>query len=269
MRYPTPSLPTALLAVLTPLVVLPAQQSALPPNSVSIRVTVVSAVTHSPIAGATLRLRTVPEASVVTDSTGRAAFIGVPKRLEGVEATHVGFRPRTEVLLLAALDTDDVSITLSLKPDGATQLDPVAVTAAAPSKAPGFEARREVGRGYLFDRAAIDKVKPRSTTELLRRVPGLRVETWGSQVRIRSRRAGDCEMLLYLDGSPVFNEMTPLLTRGVQSSRPTPVPSVIDRIPPGMIEAVEVYLGPSETPPEYSRGGANCGAIVIWTRSAR
>jgi hypothetical protein len=36
-----------------------------------------------------------------------------------------------------------------------------------------------------------------------------------------------------------------------------------------MLEAIEVYLGPSETPPQYSRGGANCGAILIWTRSAR
>ena len=43
------------------------------------------------------------------------------------------------------------------------------------------------------------------------------------------------------------------------------VVSVIDRIRPVMLEAIEVYLGPAETPPQFSRGGA----ILIWTRSDR
>jgi len=243
-----------------------AAQQTPPPNTVNINVTVVSAVTRAPVAGATLRLRTVPEASVVTDSLGRAAFVGVPKRMEGIEATHAEFEPRTEVLLLREGDFDAVSVTLPLKPRGVTKLGTVAVIAVAPSKAPGLEERRTIGRGHLIDRREIDRARPRSTTELLRRVPGLRVETQGSQVRIRSRRAGDCEMLLYLDGMPIYNELAP----GTRRSRgPTAVVSVIDRIPPDMLEAVEVYLGPSETPPQYSRGGANCGAILLWTRSSR
>jgi hypothetical protein len=267
-RQPALALLTLGLATI-PCVAWARQSSGAPPNTVNIRVAVVSATTRDPIGGVTLRLRTVPEASVVTDSFGRAAFVGVPKRMEAIEATHAEYEPRAEVLLLQAGDFDDVSLTLPLKPREAARLRAVSVIAEAPSKAPGFETRRTVGRGYLIDRHEIDRVNPRATTELLRRVPGLRVEARGSQVRIRSRRAGDCEMLLYLDGAPVFNEMTPLMSRGTRMSRPTEVPSVIDRIPPDMIEAVEVYVGPSETPPQYSRGGGNCGAILIWTRSAR
>jgi TonB-dependent receptor-like protein len=237
-----------------------------PPNTVSINVTVVSAVTRAPIAGAILRLRTVQGAAAVTDSLGRAAFVGVPKRIEGLEATHLEFESRTQVLPLDEGDFDEVSVTLPLKPRDAARLRTVAVTAEAPSKAPGLEARRTIGRGHFIGRQEIDKIKPRATTELLRRVPGLRVETAGSQVGIRSRRAGDCEMLLYLDGTPVYNELAP----GTRRSRgATAVVSVIDRIPPTMLEAIEVYLGPAETPPQYSRGGANCGAILIWTRAAR
>ena len=255
--------------VLWPYAVSAQQGNAAPANTISIRITVISATTREPIGGAMLRLRTVPEAWVVTDSLGRAAFIGVPKRMEAIEATHTGFEPRTEVLLLQAGDFDDVSLTLPLKPRAARLLRPVSVIAEAPSKAAGLEARRLVGRGHLIDRDEIDRVKPRATTELLRRVAGLRVETEGSQLRIRSRRAADCEMLLYLDGAPMFNEMTPVLRRGTVTSRSTPVASMIERIPPDMLEAVEVYLGPSETPPQYSRGGGNCGAILIWTRTAR
>jgi hypothetical protein len=231
---------------------------------VSIKITVVSAVTKAPVAGATLRLRTVPEAAVVTDSFGRAAFVGVPKRMEGIDALHSEFEPRTEVLLLRHGNFEEVSLTLPLNPRGATRLGAVAVTAEAPSKAAGLEARRSTGRGHFIDRREIDKVKPRAATEMLRRVPGLRVETAGTQVRIRSRRAGDCEMLLYLDGMPIYNELAPA---GRRSRGSTAVVSAIDRLPPDMLEAIEVYLGPSETPPQYSRGGANCGAILIWTRS--
>jgi hypothetical protein len=260
-----PQLVLAAAAAVLPAVI-SAQQPVSAANSVSINVTVVSATTRAPVAGATLRLRTIPEAAVITDSLGRAAFVGVPKRLEGIEVTHQDFEPRTQVLVLHDGDFDEVSVTLPLKPRGATKLNTVAVTAAAPSRAPGLEARRTIGRGHLIDRREIDRAKPRSTTELLRRVPGLRVEAQGSQVRVRSRRAGDCEMLLYLDGMPIYNELAP----GTRRSRgPTAVVSVIDRIPPDMLEAVEVYLGPSETPPQYSRGGANCGAILIWTRSDR
>jgi hypothetical protein len=237
-----------------------------PTGVIRVNVTVVSASSGAPVPGATLRLRTVPEAAVVTDSLGRAAFIGVPKRMEGIEATHAEFEPVTEVLLLRDASIDEVSLTLPLRPLGATRLSTVAVTASAPSKAPGLEVRRAIGRGHLIDRREIDRVKPRATTDMLRRVAGLSVETQAGQVRVRSRRAGNCEMLLFLDGMPIHNEAIP----GSRASRGSmPVVSVIDKIPPDMLEAVEVYLGPSQTPPQYTRVGQNCGTILLWTRSSR
>lgn len=245
---------------------LAAQQPSTASSGVTINVSVVSATTGAPVPGVTLRLRTVPEATVVTDSLGRAAFIGVPKRMEGIDANHAEFEPRTEVLLLRDASVDQVNLTLPLKPLGTTRLSTVSVTASLPSRAPGLEVRRTIGRGHLIDRREIDRVKPRRTTDMLRRVAGLRVETSGSQVRIRSRRAGDCELLLYLDGMPIYNEVVP----GSRASRgPMPTVSVIDRIPPDMLEAVEVYLGPSETPPQYTRVGQHCGTILLWTRSSR
>jgi hypothetical protein len=260
----TPRL-TALVCVLlatTPLALVSGAQGSAPPNTVSIAVTVVSAATGAPVAGVTLRLRTVPEATLVTDSLGRALFVGVPKRMEGIEAVHAEFEPRTEILLLTGADAPALSLTLPLMPRDATRLRTVTVRAEAPSRAPGLEVRRTSGRGRFIDRGDIDRIKPHATTDLLRRVAGLRVETSGGKVRVRSRRA-DCEMLLYLDGAPVYNETAPTLGR---RRRAPEVVSIIDKIPPDVLEAIEVYLGPSETPPQYSRGGGTCGAILIWTR---
>jgi hypothetical protein len=168
-----------IFAGLATLVVASIAARAQPLASVTIRVTVVSAATHEPVAGAVLRLRTIPETAVLTDSFGRGAFEEVPRRIEGIEASHPEFESRTEVLLLRG-DFDDVSITLPLKPRDATRLRTVAVTAEAPTKAHSLEARRAIGRGHLIDRHEIDRVRPRATTDMLRRVPGLRVETAGS-----------------------------------------------------------------------------------------
>jgi hypothetical protein len=42
----------------------------------------------------------------------------------------------------------------------------------------------------------------------------------------------------------------------------------VDDIPLQVIEALEVYRGPSGLPPEFNNrmGNPSCGAIVIWTR---
>jgi hypothetical protein len=34
----------------------------------------------------------------------------------------------------------------------------------------------------------------------------------------------------------------------------------------GAIEAMEVYRGPSQTPPRFAGGEMGCGVVVIWTQ---
>jgi len=45
------------------------------------------------------------------------------------------------------------------------------------------------------------------------------------------------------------------------------VGTILDRIPIGDIELIEIFRGPGELPPEFNEG--NCGAISVWTRQAR
>ena len=42
------------------------------------------------------------------------------------------------------------------------------------------------------------------------------------------------------------------------------VGTLLDRVPAGDIEMIEIFRGPGELPPEFNED--NCGAIAIWAR---
>ena len=63
------------------------------------------------------------------------------------------------------------------------------------------------------------------------------------------RIGGICEVTYYIDGSYV-----PSGTFHMDDMSPT------------MVEAVEVYRGPSETPARFRQRDSACGIIAIWTR---
>jgi hypothetical protein len=65
----------------------------------------------------------------------------------------------------------------------------------------------------------------------------------------RAASAGDCPPQFFLDGIEVTGFS-------------------IDDIPPGDVEGVELYPGPSGLPSEFNRLHTTvaCGAILIWSR---
>ena len=84
--------------------------------------------------------------------------------------------------------------------------------------------------------------------DLLRTVPGVRVDCRLGYCRIQMARAPrNCNPAYFMDGVPVD-------------------PSAVLLQPPRDLDGVEIYSGPSETPPELERMAA-CGAIALWTRT--
>ena len=41
----------------------------------------------------------------------------------------------------------------------------------------------------------------------------------------------------------------------------------VPRMHPDNIEAIEVYRGPAEVPPQFGGAQSACGVIVLWTRT--
>ena len=124
-----------------------------------------------------------------------------------------------------------------------------------------FRKRRRAGGGFYIDKAEIERRNPRTLTDLMRTVPGVRVLDRGSGSRFVSshfRRLagvpsgspddGVCDMMLYLDGQPF----------------PVEGGDVDSRIRVDDIAAAEVYVSAGSVPREFAGANAACGVIVLW-----
>jgi hypothetical protein len=113
-----------------------------------------------------------------------------------------------------------------------------------------FGRRWRHGSGQFLIREDIEKSHTFHTSDLFRRVPGVRVVSGGARTDILSARYGrPCRLDIYVDGILMVGD----LDIDVYTN-------------PEWIEGIEIYTGASNIPPEFNRTTRNCGAIVIWTR---
>lgn len=203
--------------------------------------------------GAQLQLRfgSVPVGRTESDETGAFTFTRVAPGPAWIEARRIGFKPeslRVEVGESAPL-TLDVQLTRA-----ATELAAVKVLGRREINGPmaGFYKRQQSGSGRFFNYAEIVRRNPINLTDLLRGVPGIRIESRGQQnfVRIRGNR---CAPLVLLDGQALMAGEVDL-----------------DAWDPKTFEGIEVYSGPAAVPVEFQRNqrmSSSCGTIVLWSRT--
>jgi len=147
------------------------------------------------------------------------------------------------------------------------EVDPVlleaveAHAAAAPSALEGFEHRRRTAAGHFFTRKEIARMQPRQLTDVLWRVPGLRLvpvsgpfgTSYVPQLMRSTGIAGArlCPILFYVNGAPF------------------PVGADVGinaYIRPEEVAALEVYGGASSVPAQFNSHAqdSRCGVILIW-----
>jgi hypothetical protein len=185
-------------------------------------------------------------ARAATNERGEYFLAQVPAGDIVMEVRRFGFQPIELEMVMRAGEARQINIELLLLPP---VLDTV-VAIEAPMVEPmaEFEARRARYYGVFYDRKDIERRSPARPSELLRTAPGVRIMStnFGSNVVVMGRSR--CRPLYWLDGRvvPMFE---------------------LDHLAISEIQAIEVYRGPSETPPELNRMNAGCGVIAIWTRS--
>ena len=128
----------------------------------------------------------------------------------------------------------------------------------------GFMERAAIGRGTFLIGEDIQAIALDKITDAFRNIPGLDGVTArpfvgpeamrNPEIRIR-RGGGECSPTLYVDGA--------IMALGSQRPESGPV-RPDDFVMPASVEAVEIYVRPSETPIQYEAMG-RCGVVLIWT----
>jgi carboxypeptidase family protein/TonB-dependent receptor-like protein len=214
---------------------------------------VVQDSTGAKIEGAEVRLLG-SEVVARTDSAG-VFLLAAPAGNAEVHVRRLGYQPISLVAVIVAGQMQTLAIVLAVQP---TLVDSVLVS-GTPEVSPrmvSFEERRARGVGSFITRKDIEKRRPHVMSEMLRTVPGVRLDRANSgrnsvdMTRNFDRRSKSiCPVQLFVDGHPY---------RAYGFG--------LDNFIPEEVEAIEVYRSVSELPPEYNFGSASCGVIALWTR---
>lgn len=197
-----------------------------------------------PVVGAAIR-GVDNEWSGVTDGSGGFEIGHLRPGTYLFEVSHPDFAPLT---VRVALDGGR-SVTI---PSGLLKLE------RKPTRLdPGTPARG----GIFIRRSQIEALQARVMTDLLRQVPGLRIQHGrrGAEDQLLSpwptvrvtRARFDCPPMLFVNGIHLGSSDLVDLDGIVQ---------------PQDLEGLEVYRGISEVPARFSLPGAQCGVLLFWTR---
>jgi hypothetical protein len=132
----------------------------------------------------------------------------------------------------------------------------------------GFHERLRNRRGAYVTREDVASVRPGYISDLIARTPGVLVR--------RTGRAGELRFLFarrFAEGSRTQVMECPLrvlIDAELANSRsatgelePVTVDYTVDQT---MVDGIEIYMDPATVPAEFRGEGAQCGAVVIWTR---
>ena len=242
---------------------------------------------RNPIEGAEIRI--VGGGPSVLSSPAGTFRIFVPRSKQIlVQVRRPGYR--AELLVLDR----EWSGTVLLQP-GVFELPEIKVTAryAKPAKYAGtakyddYFRRRRIGFGQFISREDIERRNPFRTIEILQGQAGIRTSIHppgaadGSVVAFARCNEYPPKINVYIDGRKLMGQASASAESILQRMQSVSfsddalagqrrimaaVGEMLDRIPPGDIELIEIFRGPGELPGEFNDG--NCGAISIWTRWA-
>jgi len=204
---------------------------------------------RTPLVGAQIRFGNAVDFAE-SDDAGQFTVARVNAGAMWLRVRRIGYRP--ESLLVTVVAGQSIEPTVVMK-QIAQSIAAVRVIGRRDLSGPmaGFYNRLQAGGGRFFTQADIVKRQPAKMTDLLRSVPGIRIEPRGfdNKVRIRGSR---CSPLIWLDGQGLFAGEFDL-----------------DAVDPYSFEGIEVYSGPASVPIEFQgnqRMSSSCGTIILWSR---
>jgi hypothetical protein len=184
----------------------------------------------------------------ITDSSGAFAIARLPP---GRHTLRLAWHDRVSEDYQVGLRAGQVLDLAILLDVGGVELAPIVVEASSSEwvlSLAGFYSRRGKGFGRFVTSEDIERRKPANLSALLA-ASGITmrcVRTACYPARYASGRR--CAVPVFLDGLRVEYYD-------------------IDNIPPSDVLGIEVYRQGADTPAEFSRWSAGCGAVLIWTKN--
>ncbi len=218
--------------------------------------TLIGTVTDSAgmgVSGAEITMVPSPKIRAITDSIGAFRMYGLPSGSVVFAVRRLGFQPATFTAVLKPGHIQRGHFRLTV---AAHVLPTVAVADTVTTHwLDDFNARRNDHKGGTFiTRKDIERRQARTGIDVIREVPGIRL--------VPSSRSGGFQVLM--------TRTTSRPCRPTMYVHDMPYSGTIDDFTADDIEAVEVYVGVSEIPPEFDRVGRGvCGVINVWTRDPR
>lgn len=221
----------------------------------------------------------------VSSATGGFVFLDLEPSYYRLHAARLGYRETTGPFVqLQPGDSVEVEFRIAQE---AILIEPITVTASARPwyehlKSPVLweyyeraEYLSRIGRGTFLDGEDLDNLQGMPLSMAVATLPGMQAVTSddsGSRFHLVGRMG--CDALFFMNGrqvrlrAPLSRQDT---TDAIFDLAPGPQKLdwfVDDFVSMSEVEAIEVYSGASELPGEFHgfSGGANCGAVVVWTK---
>jgi hypothetical protein len=206
-----------------------------------------TADSSAPVGGAIVEIRAMG-LRAFSDSSGAFRIGSIPPGEHRVDLRALGY---AAVAITVHIGNDTTSLVqVALSPVPLPTVDVESGLRRGNERMRGFHDRRSSGFGRFLTREDIERRDVTDTKELLRGMPGVRLV--GERVQMSSSSSTPrCLVQYFVDAIHITGAQFDFLRQ----------------FRPRDIEGIEVYRGPAETPPEFSRGGAQCGVIAIWTRT--
>lgn len=188
-----------------------------------------------------------------TDDRGEFRILGVQPGGIDIAVRRLGYVPTSAFVNIASGATPErVRIVLAPLPAMLDQVTVQRTRMRYTGRLAGYYQRLEQrAAGQFITRADIDRDESRSLSQLLASSPGINrvsLRSGGGAVRMRGR---SCRPLVWIDGVSM------------------PAAEVdLDAFPLHTLHGVELYLGGSNAPMEYTaqNNRSTCGSIMLWSR---
>jgi len=191
--------------------------------------------------------------STTTRAGGEFSLDSLPAGTQAITVRHLGYAPQEVTVELSSRTPARLTVQLGAY---VPELAPVEVVSQMEQGLDrvGFSGRkRGAAGGYFITPEMIENRKAAQFTDLLTTAPGIRIEGTMGHMAIRSTRTVGRQgcVTVYVDGS----QWQQLEAGDLDSF-----------VRPEEAAAIEVYPAGAATPVEFQTSGADCAAVVIWTK---